>query len=123
MKINTGKSKAIRFTRARVKNPLGYTLGDQKIPEASSCKCYGIILGSDLNWVDQANYRVQTAWKALHFVMRVHTKGNRSTKSLANTSLVRPVLEYGAACWDPCREGQINALDRVQKEAAQVYKS
>ena len=23
------------------------------------------------------------------------------------------------ACWDPCREGQINASDRVQKKAAQ----
>ena len=26
--------------------------------------------------------------------------------------LVRPVLEYGSACLDPCR-GQIKALDRV----------
>jgi hypothetical protein len=34
MKINPGKSKAVRFTRARVKNPLGYSLGDQKILEA-----------------------------------------------------------------------------------------
>jgi hypothetical protein len=31
---------------------------------------------------------------------------------------VRPILEYGAACWDPYREGQIYALDRVQKKAA-----
>ena len=31
-------------------------------------------------------------------------------------SLVRPILEYGAACWDPYREGQISALDRVQKK-------
>jgi len=29
IKINPGKSNAIRFTRARVKNPLGYSLGDQ----------------------------------------------------------------------------------------------
>jgi len=28
------------------------------------------------------------------------------------------ILEYGAACWDPYREGQISALDRVQKKAA-----
>ena len=41
-----------------------------------------------------------------------------NTKRVAYTSLVRPVLESGAACWDPCR-GQINALDRVQKKAAQ----
>ena len=45
-------------------------------------------------------------------------KGNSNTKSLAYISLVRPILEYGAACWDPYSEGQISALDRVQKKAA-----
>ena len=33
-------------------------------------------------------------------------------------SLVCPFLEYGAACWDSYREGQISALGRVQKKAA-----
>jgi len=33
-------------------------------------------------------------------------------------SLVRPILEYGASCCDPYREGQIKALDRVQKKKA-----
>ena len=56
IKINPGKSKAVRFTTTRVKNPLGYFLGDQKIPEAISCKYVGIILRNDLNWVDQVNY-------------------------------------------------------------------
>ena len=73
----------------------------------------------DLNWVDQVNSTAQKAWKAVHFVMRVLKKGNRKPKTVAYTSLVRPILEYGAACWDPCREGQINALDRVQKKSAQ----
>jgi len=58
-KINLGKSKAVRFTRSRVKNPLSYSLGDQKIPEASGCKYLGIIVRDDLNWVDQENYTVQ----------------------------------------------------------------
>jgi len=80
MKINPVKSKAIRFTRARVKNPLGYSLGAKNILEASSCKYLGIILQSDLNWVDQVNYTVQKAWKALHFVMCVLKKGKRNTK-------------------------------------------
>jgi hypothetical protein len=35
-------------------------------------------------------------------------------------SLVCPILEYGAACWDPCREGQINALDQVRTKAAEL---
>ena len=76
------------------------------------------ILRSYLNWVDQVNYTVQKAWKAVHFVMHVLKKGN-NTKSLTYVSLVSPILEYGSACWDPCIEGQINALDQVQKKAAQ----
>jgi hypothetical protein len=111
MKINPGKSKATRFTRARVKNPLGYSVGDHKILEASSCTYLGIIFRSDLNWVYQVNYTVQKAWKALHFVMRFVKKGNKNTNSLVYTSLVLPVLEYGSTDWDPCIEGQINALD------------
>jgi len=118
IKINPDKSKAIRFTRAWVKNPLGYSLFDQKILEASNCKYLEIILRSDLNWVDQVNYTAQKAWKALHFVLHVLKKGNRNTKCLAYTLLLHPILEYGSACWDPCREGQINALGRVKKRAA-----
>ena len=56
--------------------------------------------------------------KALQFIMCIVKKGNSNTKSLAHTTLVRPILEYWAACWDPYREEQIHALDRVQKKAA-----
>jgi hypothetical protein len=42
--------------------------------------------------------------------MRVLRKGNSYTS--------HPILEYGAACWDPYREGQINELELVQKKAA-----
>jgi hypothetical protein len=71
----------------------------------------GIIFRSDLNWLDQVNYTKQKAWKALHFVMRVLNEGYRNTTILAYTSLVRPVLEYGTACWDPCGEGEIIVSD------------
>jgi hypothetical protein len=38
MKINPSKSKAVRFARARVKDPLAYSLANALIPEAISCK-------------------------------------------------------------------------------------
>jgi hypothetical protein len=50
--------------------------------------------------------------------MRVLKKGNSNTKHLAYTALVRPILEYGAVCWDSYREGQIDALNQVQRRAA-----
>jgi hypothetical protein len=118
MKINPSKCKPVRFTRAWVKNPLNYTIGDQLIPEASSWKHLGIIFHRDLSWADNVNYTVKKAWKALHFIKHLHKKGNSSTKRLAYTALGRPILEYGAPCWDPYREGQIYALGRVQKKAA-----
>jgi hypothetical protein len=74
--INPSKCKAVHFTRARVKDPLHYTLGDQLIPEASRCKYLGITLRSDLNRTDHVNYTVKKAWKALHFIMRILKKGN-----------------------------------------------
>jgi hypothetical protein len=43
MKINPDKSKVLSFTRARVKDPLNYAVGDQKIPETSNCKYLGMI--------------------------------------------------------------------------------
>jgi hypothetical protein len=44
--------------------------------------------------------------KELHYVIPVLKKGTRNIKSIAYTSLVRSILEYGIAC----REGQINGL-------------
>jgi hypothetical protein len=69
MKINPSKSKAVRFSRARVKDSLNYSLMDALIPEGSICKYLRPILRSDLSWADQVNYTVKNAWKALHFTI------------------------------------------------------
>jgi hypothetical protein len=62
---------------------------------------------------------MEKAWKTLHFTMHILKKGNSNTKSLAYTSLMHPILEYGLACWDPYRKGQINVLDWVQNMEAE----
>ena len=41
-----------------------------------------------------------------------------SSISLAYMSLVPPILEYGASCWDKFGDGQMNASGRVQKKVA-----
>ena len=52
-KLNSGKCKAIRLKGVNVKISLGYSLDDQKFSgSAGICKHLGIILRSDLNWVD-----------------------------------------------------------------------
>ena len=44
-------------------------------------------------------------------------KGNNNTKRLAYTALVRPILNWSGVL-GPYREGQLSALNRVQKRAA-----
>jgi hypothetical protein len=58
MKINQGKSNAISFMKAHVKDPRNYSFKDQRILEASCCKYLGIIIRSDLSWADQVNCTV-----------------------------------------------------------------
>ena len=48
MKINPGKSKAVSFTKAKLKERIRYYFGDQLIPGASSFKYLGIIISSIL---------------------------------------------------------------------------
>ena len=59
MKISPNKSKTRSFTRARGKDSPHYSIGDQRIPEASFCKYLGIIIGSNLSWADQVDYTIQ----------------------------------------------------------------
>ena len=119
MKINPSKSKAVRFTRARVKDPLDYSLANTLIQEVSSCKYLGIILSSDLSWADQVNYTVKKVWKALHFTMRIITKG----KNLAYMSLVTsdPWI-WGRMLWS-VQGGTNNCIRQGAKESGQIYTS
>jgi hypothetical protein len=67
MKINPTKSKSDCFTRARVTEPLNYTIGGTVIPEASSCKYLGIILCTDLSCSNQLNCTVEKPGR--HFIL------------------------------------------------------
>ena len=80
MKINPSKSKAIRFTRARVKDPLNYSLLGTFIPEASSCKYLGIILRSGLICSDQINY-TKKGLESTKFHNANTKKGNNNNRS------------------------------------------
>ena len=119
MKINPDESKAVSFTKARVKERIRYYFGEHLILEASGFKYLEIITRNDLNWTDHVKYALRKARKVLHFITSILKKGNNNTKRLAYMTLGRPILDYGAVCWDPYREGQVSALNQVQKRVAE----
>jgi hypothetical protein len=65
-------------------------------------------------------FRALLATKSMEgplFKTRILKQGNNNTKRLAYMSFARPMLEYGTVCWDPHREWQLSALNRVQSRA------
>ena len=95
-----------------MKERIRFCIGDQLIPES-----YIYIYMQRCKRADHVNYTLRKAWKALNFIMHILKKGN--TKRLSYTALVRPILDYGEVCCDPYREGQVSALNRVQKRVAE----
>jgi hypothetical protein len=77
MIINPTKGKAIYFTKARVMEPLHYSLRDIVIPEANTCKYLGIILRSDLSCTDQVNYMVKKSLEGTSFHNAYSWKGKQ----------------------------------------------
>ena len=51
---------------------------------------------------------------------KIVKKGNNNMERLAYTALVRLIFQYGVMCWDPYRESQVSALNRVQKRVAKL---
>ena len=58
------------------------------------------------------------AQPTLGVIMRNLNKCPTHIKAVAYTSLVRPVLEYASAAWDPHSQNNIKTLDKIQRQAA-----
>jgi hypothetical protein len=69
--------------------------------------------------VDQINYMAQKSLQGTSLCNACSQKRKLEYKRFNPQVDGSPILEYGAAFWDQCREGQINALDRLQRKAAQ----
>jgi hypothetical protein len=73
----------------------------------------GNVWRSRYSWLNQPHKQLSVRTTCHAYIQ----KGN-NTQHLAYTALVRPILEYGAVCWDPYREDQVGALNRLQKSVA-----
>ena len=71
-----------------------------------------------LNWTAQCNSVTRKAQQTLGVIRRIFNKCPTHSKPIAYTTLVRPILKYPSASWDPHCLKHIKTLERIQRQAA-----
>ena len=109
MKYNPGKCYTMRLA-TRTPTPNTYTFCGQTLTSVDS-HCYiGIHQSNILNWTAQTKAASTKAQQTLGVIRRNLNKCPIHIKPVAYTSLVRPILEYASAAWDPHSQNNIKTL-------------
>ena len=118
MEFNTDKCHVLRVTHKQ--NPIihDYTLHGKVLETVNSAKYLEVTLTSDLRWNRHVENIAYKANQSLGFLRRNLRINSPNLKSLAYKTLVRPLLEYSSAAWDPYTKENVKKLEKVQRRAA-----
>ena len=85
----------------------------QPIKEVTS-----IFFSNDGTWHEHIGYITSKAWTRINIMRKLKFILDRQSLEIIYTSFIRPVLEYADVVWDNCTHYEINALEKIQVEAA-----
>lgn len=107
------------MTVSRKKEPSCYTylINNQPLAKVIEHKYLGITLTCDLKWDTHITSITTTALRKLFYLKRCLKLSPPSTKLLAYTTFVRPILEYANTVWFPHSKTNIKKLETVQRKA------
>ena len=93
-------------------------LHNQTLESVQLAKYLGITISDNMDWGQHISEISSKATKTLGFLRRNLAFAPRSTKEVANKTLVQPKLEYAAPIWSPYSKLQTNQVEKVQRTAA-----
>ena len=122
MQFNASKCFTLHITRKRKTMEFDYQLHQQTLEVTKDSKYLGVTISNDLSWTTHINNISAKANRSIGFLRRNIHACPKTVKANAYTTLVRPVVEYASAVWDPYTKNQISQLESVQRRAARfVY--
>ena len=123
MRFNAAKCNILRVTRTKKPLTRMYTLCGHVLEQVSDAKWLGINISSELSWTPHIESICHKATNTLSFLRRNLHQCPAHLKEQAYIALVRSVLEYAAAVWDPYKKGDIAKWEKVQRSAARFMKN
>ena len=118
MEFHPQKCQILRITNKRKITQGNYFIHNIPLQQTNTAKYLGVIIDSTLKWKDQYNTIIKKANNVLAFLNRNIKDCPDNVKASCYKTLVRPILEYGCAVWDPHFKVDIENIEKVQKRAA-----
>ena len=118
MMFHPEKCTTIHISKKRMPVQTCYQLHGHTLESVPGGKYLGVHISKDLSWNSHIQQTTAKATRSVGFLRRNLRGCPSDVKAQAYTTLVRPVLEYASSVWDPYTIQQINALERVQRQAA-----
>ena len=105
MPFKEGKSQLLLFGKTCTPTAISYKLGNTTIQRVVETKYLGVILQQDLCFDSHIESKIASARKLLGAIKFMLHDATLEGKTLAYTSLCRPILEYADVVWDPvCKQ-------------------
>ncbi len=116
--FNPSKCFVMRLTHSRSPKHFDYMLGNQKLSETDGHPYLGVFISNKLTWNQHVKEITSKANRTLGFIRRNLHSCPRKTKEAAYMTLVRPLIEYSSAVWDPHTQILQNQIEKIQNRAA-----
>ncbi len=123
MRFNASKCQVMRISRSRSPHEKFYTLCNEILKQVDKTKYLGVTISDDLSWSPHVEYIANKANKVLGVLRRNLKHCPAELKETAYLSMVRSILEYASAVWDPHLQKDIGLIERVQRKAARFVKN
>jgi len=117
MNLNISKCVILTCSRLISTSISDYSIGDRYLRRVNQHHYLGILFDSKMTFSLHISNIISKATRTLNFIKCNLCKCSPETKSTAYTSLIRLLLEYGAAVWDPYLQRDIQSIEMVQRRA------
>ena len=123
LSFNVSKCNIMHLSRSRCKLTRFYTLGGEVIKSVDSAKYLGVTISNNYGnrsspWKAHITQLAAKAHQRLGFVRRSLRGASYSHREMAYLSLVRSLMDYAGAVWDPVETIEADKLEQVQRHAA-----
>ena len=95
-------------------------MNNEPIKEVTSHKQLGLFLSSDGTWHEHINYITAKTWIRINVMRKLKFLLDRRSLEIIYISFIKPFLEYADVVWNNCTRYEVNALEKIQLDAARI---